>query len=128
MRPEEESQGPVVRDRRRIDPATGQVRESGEPGPRRGPAPARAQPRPGKHSVSRPGGMSVTSGEGSQTPAAVGGGAADSGRAPGRPDMADGAASSATTAGTAPSAAQEAADAATAKLAERTADLQRLQA
>ena len=30
MRPEDESQGPVIRDRRRIDPATGKVREAAQ--------------------------------------------------------------------------------------------------
>ena len=50
--PEEENTGPVIRDRRRIDPQTGQVRDpgqsgSGQPGPGqpgsplRGPGPAR---------------------------------------------------------------------------------------
>lgn len=124
MRPDEESQGPVIRDRRRIDPATGQVRDSGEPGPRRGPTSSGAQPRPGRHSVSRPGGTAAGS------PAS---GAADSGRATdGRPEAADSTASSATKGETARSAAQEAAEAAAAqavaRLAERTADLQRLQA
>jgi molecular chaperone GrpE len=119
MRPDEESQGPVIRDRRRIDPATGQVRDAGEPGPRGGPAQAGPQPRPGKHSVSRPGGIPDSSGAGAQAEGAD------------RPGAADGAASSATAA-PAPGPAQEAADAAVAKatvmLAERTADLQRLQA
>jgi molecular chaperone GrpE len=82
MRPEEESQGPVVRDRRRIDPATGQVRDTGEAGPRSGSAQG-GQPRAGRHSVSQPGGAPAN-GTGQ--------------------------------------------DAAAAKLAERTADLQRLQA
>ena len=133
MRPDEESQGPVIRDRRRIDPATGQVRDPGESGPRRGPAQAGAQPRPGRHSVSRPGGMSASSGASPQTSGAPGRGAAESGgAADDRPGTADGAASSAATAAPAPGAAQEAADATAAKavtmLAERTADLQRLQA
>jgi molecular chaperone GrpE len=129
MRPDEESQGPVIRDRRRIDPATGQVRDPGESGPRRGPAQAGAQPRPGRHSVSKPGGMSASSGAGPQTGGAPGGGTADTGQAaddgPGR---ADGAASSATTAAPAPGAADAAAAKAVTMLAERTADLQRLQA
>jgi molecular chaperone GrpE len=133
MRPDEESQGPVIRDRRRIDPATGQVRDPGEPDPRRGSAGAGPQVRPGRHSVSRPGGMAASSGAGAQAEGAAGRGAADSGRGPDdRPGPADGAASSAATAAPAPGAAAEAADAAAAKatamLAERTADLQRLQA
>ena len=98
MRPEEESQGPVVRDRRRIDPATGQVRDTGEAGPQRGPAPG-GQARPGKHSVARPGG------------APADGTSQDAGGAQDRAE-----------------AAAAAAAAAEAKLAERTADLQRLQA
>jgi molecular chaperone GrpE len=68
---DEESQGPVIRDRRRIDPATGQVRDAdrqagqGQAGPQRGPA----QARPGRHAVSKPGGASRgTSGGGQQAP------------------------------------------------------------
>ena len=101
MRPEEESQGPVIRDRRRIDPATGQVRDTGEADSLRGSAPG-GPPRPGKHSVSRPGGAPANG---------------NSQDADGRDaeDRADAATADAT------------ADA-TAKLAERTADLQRLQA
>src|SRR6266566_2890385 len=54
--PEENNGKPVIRDLRRIDPATGQVRGSGQggsaqPGPSRGPS----KPR-GKHAASRPGG------------------------------------------------------------------------
>ena len=102
MRPsEEEPQGPIIRDRRRIDPTTGQVRDPSQAGQaQRGPG----QPRPGKHSVSKPGGS-------------AGAGAAGTPAAPGAP-------------GGAPGAGQpdgEAAQLATA-LAERTADLQRLQA
>jgi molecular chaperone GrpE len=100
MRPEEESQGPVVRDRRRIDPATGQVRDTGEAGPLSGSAPG-GQPRPGRHSVSRPG----------AAPANGSSQDAESGDARERAEA----------------TAAAAADAA-AKLAERTADLQRLQA
>jgi molecular chaperone GrpE len=100
MRPEEESQGPVVRDRRRIDPATGKVRDTGESGPLSGSAPG-GQPRPGRHSVSRPG----------AAPANGSSQDAESGDARDRAEA----------------IAAAAADAA-AKLAERTADLQRLQA
>src|SRR5260221_898802 len=54
---EEESRGPVIRDRRRIDPVTGQVRQpaqaSGTGQAPRGPG----QARPGKHSVSKPGSL-----------------------------------------------------------------------
>ena len=122
MRPDEESQGPVIRDRRRIDPATGQVRDAGEPGPRRGPAQPGPQPRPGKHSVSRPGGMTASSGAGAQAEGAAGRGTDD------RPGTAEDAASSATKAAPAPEAVDAAVAKATTMLAERTADLQRLQA
>jgi hypothetical protein len=54
--PEETNAGPVIRDLRRIDPRTGQVRNPETDAPAtagRGPGkPAR----PGKHSVSKPGG------------------------------------------------------------------------
>src|SRR5258708_38840229 len=50
---DEDHQGPVIRDRRRIDPVTGQGRDTGQGGSAKpGPGPAR----PGKHSASRPGG------------------------------------------------------------------------
>jgi len=110
--PEEESTGPVIRDRRRIDPVTGQVRDPGQSA-----APPRlpGQARPGSHSVSKPGSAPdaaplAPGGDdrlGSQgTPA----GPAVTPDLPGdRPDDDE-------TAG------------ALARLAERTADLQRLQA
>jgi molecular chaperone GrpE len=115
--PEEEGTGPVIRDRRRVDPVTGQVRDagqSGQPGagqagqPPRGPGAAR----PGRHSVSKPGAAAGSAPEthdrGSQ------GAAAGSPATPGVPGA----------------AAQDGQDtaAALARLAERTADLQRLQA
>ena len=129
MRPEEERQGPIIRDRRRIDPVTGQVRNTGESGPQRGPAPAGGQPKPGKHSVSAPGGADAGQGAGSD--AAPGKSAAGTGATPD-----GGSASGSTTAGGDTAAggtgASGAADPATAQavtmLAERTADLQRLQA
>ncbi|MGO8957660.1 MAG: nucleotide exchange factor GrpE [Streptosporangiaceae bacterium] len=124
MRPEEESQGPIIRDRRRIDPATGQVRDTAESGPQRGSTPASGQPKPGKHSVSRPGatGASADQGRPSAGPAsgqpgatAVGGAPAPAAAPGGSGDAADGSADAAT--------AQV-----VAMLSERTADLQRLQA
>jgi len=64
-RPEENNAGPVIRDLRRIDPRTGQVRNSGPAGPdapgsaARGPGkPAR----PGRHAVSKPGGAASAGG------------------------------------------------------------------
>ncbi|MGN6677969.1 MAG: nucleotide exchange factor GrpE [Streptosporangiaceae bacterium] len=114
---EEESQGPIIRDRRRIDPVTGQVRQPGQSAnaaggdssgtgqAQRGPGPGR----PGKHSASKPGSGSkdaadqaAAGSKGTATPAngqngGSGNGSSQSG------DLA-------------------------VKLAERTADLQRVQA
>jgi molecular chaperone GrpE len=116
---EEESQGPVIRDRRRIDPVTGQVREPGQPGQGQGqrapgqPAAGQrgaGQPRPGRHAVSRPGGAAgARAGAGAKPGSGAGAG--------------PGAGADAAVA-----AAQAAAEEAAARLAERTADLQRLQA
>ena len=121
MRPDEERQGPVIRDRRRIDPATGQVRDTGQAS-QHGAASSGGQPKPGRHSVSRPGGTTASQGEGTPPPAGGGGSpAADAHTAQGGGASAAG--------GPGPG---EPADAAAAKavamLAERTADLQRLQA
>lgn len=60
---EEESQGPIIRDRRRIDPVTGQVRQPGQSanaaaGESSGAGQASrgsGSARPGKHSASKPG-------------------------------------------------------------------------
>jgi molecular chaperone GrpE len=51
---DEQSQGPVIRDRRRIDPVTGQPRD---------PAPGEATRPPGKHSVHKPGDRKADSAE-----------------------------------------------------------------
>jgi molecular chaperone GrpE len=130
MRPEEESQGPVIRDRRRIDPVTGQVRNPGEPGPQRGPGPGGGQQRPGKHSVSRPGGASASSGEpggDSERPAdAVPEAAAGEESAAASADSPNGGSTASATEAGGPAAA--AVTEARTRLAERTADLQRLQA
>jgi molecular chaperone GrpE len=165
MKPEEERQGPVIRDRRRIDPATGQVRDTGDAGSQRGSAPGAGQGggqhRPGRHSVSRPGGAAAggssagpgsgqpgTGGSPGREPGSANGGSSapgeDTGPAGGRPAGASGAggtptAAGATAAGTsggrgAPAteapgdAASSGDDRAKVMLAERTADLQRLQA
>ena len=133
MRPEEESQGPVIRDRRRIDPVTGQVRDPSPDGPERGQGPAGAQPRPGKHSVSRPGGATTSTGTAQQasrdssshdsashdsashdSASHDGGTGAGAGSGPAGPAMGR--------------AGDAAAAQAAVRLAERTADLQRLQA
>jgi molecular chaperone GrpE len=111
---DEENQGPVIRDRRRIDPVTGQVRDGGrqsgqgQAGQQRGPA----QPRPGRHAVSRPGGASGGNPGGGQ-PAPDRQGNQNNEPAP---DPADRAGRDAEV------------EKMTAQLAERTADLQRLQA
>jgi molecular chaperone GrpE len=137
-----QEQGPVIRDRRRIDPATGQVRESGAPGPQAsqqgagtpdpqrgsGGSPAGGQARPGRHSVSKPGGP----GTGARPAGAPAGGQPPAGGPPG--NGADDGADDAVRAGsgdTAPTGSGDAAakaNQAIAMLAERTADLQRLQA
>jgi molecular chaperone GrpE len=109
--PEENNGKPVIRDLRRIDPATGQVRGSGQggsaqPGPSRGPS----KPR-GKHAASRPGGAASM---GAAAPAGPG---ARPGAGRAGAERAD-------------EAARAAADlqAAGQQLAERTADLQRVTA
>ena len=119
--PEETNGKPVIRDLRRIDPATGQVRGSGQggsaqPGPSRGPS----KPR-GKHAASRPGGAASM---GAAAPAGPG---ARPGA--GRPG-ADRAGAERAGAERADEAARAAADlqAAEQQLAERTADLQRVTA
>jgi molecular chaperone GrpE len=96
--PEESNGGPVIRDLRRIDPATGQIRDPGQggpaqPGSSRGPG----KSKPGKHAA---GAAGPRQGQGG----------------PGGADRKDAAARSA--------AEQKTAE----QLAERTADLQRLSA
>jgi molecular chaperone GrpE len=135
MRPEEESQNPVIRDRRRIDPVTGQVRQRPESGPHRGPGPAGGQPKPAKPSVSKQGSASASSGakpEPARSPANGGagnGGAANGGAANGGAANGGAANGGAANGGAAAASAPEPTMAqAVAMLAERTADLQRLQA
>jgi molecular chaperone GrpE len=117
---EEQSQGPVIRDRRRIDPVTGQPREGAQgSGAASGQASrGSGQPRPGKHAVSKPGspraeaaGATRQDSQDQAQPAAAGAGQAGPGQAGGAN-------------GTAGKADSELAT----KLAERTADLQRIQA
>src|SRR5260221_7949264 len=133
---EEESRGPVIRDRRRIDPVTGWVRQRAQ-GSGTGQAPrGPGQARPGKHSVSKPGslrqeaagslrqeaaGAGQPAGEAAPESGAAGHGAAGSGQ-----DTADGGQNADTASGTAGS--DGAASDLAVKLAERTADLQRLPA
>jgi molecular chaperone GrpE len=124
---DDESLGPVIRDRRRIDPVTGRVRGAGQ-GAEQRQAAQQGQPGSGRHSAARPGG-----------PAAgrPGRGGPDGGAGPGQggtPDGTDQAGSGQAGSGQAGDqqaggqAAADAAAVATARLAERTADLQRLQA
>ena len=111
---EDDSKGPVIRDRRRIDPATGQVRDAARQGGQAQAGPAQrgpGQPRPGRHAVSKPGG--------------------GSGGTPGAEPSAPGRQETPVVPGSTP--APDAGLAAeveqmTVQLAERTADLQRLQA
>jgi molecular chaperone GrpE len=121
---EDESQGPVIRDRRRIDPVTGQVRDTGSQGSQNlgneaQPGSAQhgpARPRPGKHAVSQPGGSSASA-------AGNGGGDAPGSGGGGSPEHEF--AANETGAGNGLKAETERLAAA---VAERTADLQRLQA
>ena len=117
---EEESQGPVIRDRRRIDPVTGQPRDPAAQAPGAAQA-ARGggQPRPGKHSVSKPGAAGKPqAGSGSAGPGSAGPGGAAAGEAgsAGTQSPGDGAARNGGSGDVA------------VRLAERTADLQRVQA
>ena len=118
--PEETNAGPVIRDLRRIDPRTGQVRNPGADAPGtagRGPGkPAR----PGKHSVSKPG---AAPGSEAEAEAAPDGGPAAAGPAGPADRPADGGAAAAE-----PSGAPESERELAARLAERTADLQRVSA
>jgi len=117
---DEGSQGPVIRDRRRIDPVTGQVRDAeGQGGQGQGGAsqqgsahegPTRS--RPGKHASSRPG-SSGGNGGGGASGAAAGG--------PSEPEV------TRQEAGAENGMASQT-EVLSATLAERTADLQRLQA
>jgi molecular chaperone GrpE len=98
MSPEEEVTGPVIRDRRRIDPVTGQIRDP-ETGQVRDPGPPS-----GKHAA-----QPVPSGD-----------AGNGSTGQGNSGQGDG--------GTGNDGASAAAEAAALALAERTSDLQRLQA
>ena len=116
--PEEHGNGPVVHDHRRIDPVTGQVREPGRPR--------------GKHAASEPGGFARPGAAASQGGSRSEPGAEPEGSAP---DPAPDAVSSGTGDGQANEADRSGAtgeskemDTLKEQLAERTADLQRLQA
>jgi molecular chaperone GrpE len=113
---EQESQGPVIKDRRRIDPVTGQPRHPAEPDGSAAQAPrGTGQPRPGKHAASKPGSLRQE---------AAGGGSATTESAS-RVQEAETAEAPAAAGAT--EIRREGPDVA-AMLAERTADLQRVQA
>jgi molecular chaperone GrpE len=116
--PEEHGNGPVVHDHRRIDPVTGQVRE---PGRLRG-----------KHAASEPGGFARPGAAGSAGGSEDGPGAEPEGSAPGpAPDTASSGNGNDLTAEADRSGAtgeSKEMDTLKEQLAERTADLQRLQA
>jgi molecular chaperone GrpE len=145
---EDESQGPVSPDRGRIDLVTGQPQESAEPADSAEPGSAEtgnaeqsaqasasssgaAQPRPGKHAASKPGAaqrVQAAGDTGHNGSGETGGGSAAGGSAGG------GSAAGQAGSGQSQPSADSSADAAPAgrdvavMLAERTADLQRLQA
>jgi molecular chaperone GrpE len=111
--PEETNAGPVIRDLRRIDPRTGQVRNPGPDAPGTAARGSGKPGRPGRHSVSKPGEPAAPPGS-ARSPEAAGTGA---GSAPGGAGPA-----------AEPSGPAEAERELAAKLAERTADLQRVSA
>ena len=119
--PEETNAGPVIRDLRRIDPRTGQVRNPGPEAPgsaARGPGKPPAGP--GRHSAAAPG---STPGAGPEAAPPRGPADGPGGAHPGDRPAAGG--------GPGPAAEPGAADGErelAAKLAERTADLQRVSA
>jgi molecular chaperone GrpE len=157
--PEDTNTGPVIRDLRRIDPATGQVRNPGQAGQPQPGAGIRgsAKSRPGRHAVSKPGSAASRAAQGGGGPAAAAAGSAPEatpagtpGSGPLRPGTpgpgptggpasgppASGAPASGPPASGPPASGAAAAGGppggddrtAAARLAERTADLQRVQA
>jgi len=117
--PEETNGRPVIRDLRRIDPATGQVRDSGQGGSAQPGSRGPSKPR-GKHAASRPGGAASMGAAAPAGPGARPGAGRPGADRPGADragaDRADEAARSADL------------QAAEQQLAERTADLQRVTA
>ena len=114
--PEETNAGPVIRDLRRIDPRTGQVRNPGADAQGTAARGSGKPARPGRHSVSKPGGDEEAAGPqgpaGSPEAAGTGAGSAPDGAGPAAE----------------PSGPAEGERELAAKLAERTADLQRVSA
>ena len=130
MSSSEETNGrPVIRDLRRIDPATGQVRDSGQGGPAQPGSRGPSKPR-GKHAASRPGGAASMGAAAPAGPGARPGAGRPRADRPGA-DRAGADRADADRAGA--DRADEAArsadlQAAEQQLAERTADLQRVTA
>jgi molecular chaperone GrpE len=137
--PDEDNQGPVIRDRRRIDPVTGQVRDTGQAGQAPPAQRGAGQSRPGKHAVSRPGaapgapaaGGNPGAGPGGARPGPPAGPGSGAGAAapaapaaPGQPAAAGPDSPADRSGASGPGAVAEV----SARLAERTADLQRVQA
>jgi molecular chaperone GrpE len=118
--PEETNAGPVIRDLRRIDPRTGQVRNPGADAPG---ATARGSGKPGRHSAAKPGGAPGAGPEAGapQRPAAAPGAAGQAGT--GEPPASGGAPGPAAEPGETEGERELAV-----RLAERTADLQRVSA
>jgi molecular chaperone GrpE len=142
MNSPEDTNGPVIRDLRRIDPVTGQVRDPGQQG-RQAPGKPR---QPGRHAASKPGGTGARPAQpGGGGPASPGPGSPPGGPgAPGGPGTGAAAGNAGGQAagvpggtspagppagpGAQPGRPDGADPALTAQLAERTADLQRIQA
>ena len=134
-RPEETNAGPVIRDLRRIDPRTGQVRNPGPAGPDASGSAARGPgkpARPGRHAVSKPGGAASGGSEAAAAPGSPGagqrpapGGGPESGQ---RTTAERGPADQPEAAAAAPAAPPGGERELASQLAERTADLQRVTA
>jgi len=142
MNSPEDTNGPVIRDLRRIDPVTGQVRDPGQQG-RQAPGKPR---QPGRHAASKPGGTGARPAQpGGGGPASPGPGSTPGGPgAPGGPGTGAAAGNAGGQAagvpggtspagppagpGAQPGRPDGADPALTAQLSERTADLQRIQA
>jgi molecular chaperone GrpE len=126
--PEDTNAGPVIRDLRRIDPVTGQVRDRGQPGRRDSDPRVPGKPRPGRHAASKPGGAGARPAAAPPEPPRGGPGGPTTG-GQGSGSEAPGAPGGTSPAGSPGAPGGQAADAALAvALAERTADVQRIQA
>jgi molecular chaperone GrpE len=123
--PEETNAGPVIRDLRRIDPRTGQARNPGADAPGTAARGSGKPAKPGRHSVSKPGAAPGTGSEAAAEPAPDAAPAAPGPASAGDRPAGGGAPGPAAAApGGTPGSERELA----ARLAERTADLQRVSA